>query len=73
MYQGQVWARGDFLDRIPSDFDVSLDEVAPLLTYKQNYPIITPQKSGFLSHHSLTLIRVASLLNLQKAYRKTGL
>jgi hypothetical protein len=24
MYQSQVWARGDFLDRIQSDFDVSL-------------------------------------------------
>ena len=34
------------------------------MTYKQNYPIITPQKSGFLSHHSLTLISLDSLPSL---------
>ncbi len=34
------------------------------MTYKQNYAIITPQKSGFLSHHSLSFINLDSLPSL---------
>jgi len=35
MYQGQVWARGDFLDRIQSDFDVFMGKSLKIL---RKYP-----------------------------------